>query len=351
MINDDIQTQKGGAGSTNLQAKNIVVKNGMTYSEVKEVALDIYRSNALALSAAAAEIASERVEEITNHFLLKLSESAPSAFAHMAQPSMQSALFDAQKQYAKTGDKDLQSLLVDILVQRASSPERDICQIVLDEALTVAGKLTETQTDMLALNFSIALTEKNQLSTLVGFEQYLRKEILPFYSLTPEKSFEVEHLSYAGCVTILETTYYQPVEMMLKNRYVAFFSKGFSSDVFTSTIGEISQFSKILMRSFHDPDLIQFSANRRSVLDIQIEQLGIDSEKKNAIISLYTSNIMSDEEAKKVMVSLVPEVEGLLNSWVNGKISKMTLTPVGIAIAIANINKKINLRLNLKKWL
>lgn len=132
MIKDQVQKQQAGDSSTNLQGQSIVIHQGISYSDAKEIALDVYKSNFLQLSQDAAELARARAEEITDNFLTKLKDENEAAVTEMSQPGMQAALFEAQKQYAKTGDKNLEGLLVDILVERASTPERNIYQIVLD---------------------------------------------------------------------------------------------------------------------------------------------------------------------------------------------------------------------------
>jgi hypothetical protein len=41
MINDDLQKQEGGDNSSNLQARSIVINQGISYSDAKEIALDV----------------------------------------------------------------------------------------------------------------------------------------------------------------------------------------------------------------------------------------------------------------------------------------------------------------------
>jgi hypothetical protein len=107
MISDKVQKQQGGDSSTNLQGKSIVIHQGISYSDAKEIALDVYRANFLQLSQDAAELARDRAEELTDNFLVKLKEENEAAVSEMSTPGMQAAIYEAQKQYAKTGDKNL----------------------------------------------------------------------------------------------------------------------------------------------------------------------------------------------------------------------------------------------------
>ena len=125
------QNQESGDNSTNLQGKTIIINQGLSYADAKEIALDVFKSNFLELSAKAAETAKRRAEELVDNFLNELKQRAPESLNKMEDPGMQYAIFTAQKEYAKTGDKDLSKLLVDILVDRSKQEDRDLKQIVL----------------------------------------------------------------------------------------------------------------------------------------------------------------------------------------------------------------------------
>src|SRR4051812_40016868 len=116
MINDKNLRQEGAEGSTNLQGNSIVVHQGLSYVDVKSIALDVFKSNFLELSEKAASTAKERAEELVDKFLDELQNRSPQSVENMENPSMQFALYSAQKEYVKSGDKDLADVLVDILV-------------------------------------------------------------------------------------------------------------------------------------------------------------------------------------------------------------------------------------------
>ena len=141
--------QEGGDGSSNIQAENVNVYNGITYKDAKEIALDVFNSNFIRLKSEAAQIAAERAEEITEK-----NEKSPESLEEFKNPAMQDALFQTQKEYAKSGDEELGNLLVDILVDRAKTQERNMLQLVLDESLLVAPKLTVEHFDLLTCSNS-----------------------------------------------------------------------------------------------------------------------------------------------------------------------------------------------------
>ncbi len=67
------QSQKAGNDSTNIQTESITVVQGMSYPDVKEAALEVFRANFYELAGKAQDIAKERAEQITEVFFTKTS--------------------------------------------------------------------------------------------------------------------------------------------------------------------------------------------------------------------------------------------------------------------------------------
>ena len=135
-IGDVTQTSADDAINVAAGGNVVIYKAGLTYSEAKELALDVYRSNALELSGIAERIARDRVDEFTADFLERLRVSHPQPPETLGDPDMQYALFDAQRHAARSATKGLDEILLDLLVQRATSKQEDLLQIVLNEAIT-----------------------------------------------------------------------------------------------------------------------------------------------------------------------------------------------------------------------
>ena len=162
MINDKVFKQEGGDNSTNLQGQTFIINNGISYEDAKGIALDVFKSNYLELSTKAADTAKQRAEELVEDFLQQVKERNPNAINTMEDPGMQYAIFSAQKEYARTGDKNMSDMLVDVLVDRAAFPERNLKQIVLDECLQIIPKLTTSQLDTLTIVFILHSKSRNK---------------------------------------------------------------------------------------------------------------------------------------------------------------------------------------------
>lgn len=351
MINDKNNNQNSGDDSTNYQAKSITINHGISYSDAKEIALDVYKSNFIQLSKEAAIIATERAEELTDNFLKKLQEENAAALSNMQLPSMQAALFEAQKQYAKTGDSNLEELLVDILVERAGLAERSIQQIVLDEALNIASKLTQEQIDALTINFIITKTSNNSVTNIEKLTNHLITDICPFINESYSNDSLYDHLAYAGCVTLMETSVFKSIPTLLLDSYSGLFIKGFAIEEFESTPNIKQEITnQLLMRCFHDINKYQFNTLNDFVLQEKCNQLGLTSNEATAVINFNKSTLMNETEAKNFLMDISPKLTQLLDCWGKERISKISLTTVGIAIAQANFRRKTNQKLNLSIW-
>ena len=217
------QSQKSGNNSTNVQAGNIIVHQGLTYSEVKKIALDVFKANFYELVAKAQETAKQRAEEITEDFLQKLQKENPNGFLKSEDPDFQYALFTVQKEYARNGDKELGDLLVDLLVDRSKQEQRNILQIVLNESLHVAPKLTSDQLSSLAVIFLLRYTANKQINDHVNLGKYLDRYLEPFVKNISKSESCYQHLEYSGCGSVDVTRLL--LEESLQRNYQSLFNK------------------------------------------------------------------------------------------------------------------------------
>lgn len=344
------QTQKSGANSTNLQVESLVVKNGLTYSEAKEIALDVFKSNFLELSKQASETALSRAEEITNNFLIALKDKELDSIETIKDPGFQYALYESQKQYAKTGDKDIADVLVDILVDRVENQKRNIKQIVLEESITIAPKLTSSQLDTLTLIFILRYTINNSLTNLEKLKEYLNTYITPFIDTLSKGETNFQHLEFAGCGNIQISTV-NLVEVFKQN-YSGLFCQGFSKEEFERQIGDFNKYGKMTIKSLYDSSKLQISFLNEDVLEKITETENFDQEVKNKLKTFFSNNLMSYAKIKEEVEKLGGiKIKNLLDIWEKSYMKNMTLTTVGISIAQANFRRKTGITLDLSNWI
>ena len=196
------QTQKAGDNSTNIQAGSITVHQGLSVTEVRQIALDLFRANFFELAGDARNVARQRAEEVTERFLRQLQQEHEDGLKQAQEPDFQYSLLTVQTEYARCGDKELGDLLVDLLVDRTKHESRSILQIVLNESLSVAPKLTPDQLAAVSLIFLFKYTINHRIRNHETLWEYLDRHVAPFAELISDKDACYQHLQYSGCGTV-----------------------------------------------------------------------------------------------------------------------------------------------------
>lgn len=352
MINDKILKQEGGDGSTNLQAG--VINNhyyGMSNSQVKELFMELFNDNFIRLRKEAAIIAQRRAEEITEAFLAQLIEKSPEVIQELSQPGMQDALFNAQKEYAKSGDKNLGDLLVDLLIERASTPQRNMMQIVLDEALRIIPKMTEQHLDNLTMLFLLKEVGIPTEPNLQSFIDYLEDDIIPFIDEFTGDKIVYSYLEYLGCGHT-RTGHHDIIAEIFTRKNIAIFQTGFTKEEFENKVGRVEDFQPILIQSLHSPEQLQFDNMNNESFYPLMKQVNASDKAIGNISKLFGDTLIKDKPVFDLIHSLNCRIGFEHHQIVTQSLFKsMELTSVGIVIAHANYKKKTNRTLDLSKWI
>lgn len=350
MLNKE-QAQAVGDGSTALQAGgNIeITQIGLSYMEVRDVALDVFRANFYQLAGPAMETAKARATEITENFLKKLQAEHPDGFKKGQDPDFQHALFTVQKEYARTGDKDLGDLLVDLLVDRSKQDQRDILQIVLNESLATAPKLTETQLSVLAIIFLFRYTQNHRIGNHDLLGDYFDKHVLPFAERLVKNPSCYQHLEFTGCGSIQMGVV--SLEHVLGQTYQGQFLKGFEVSEIQTRGVTVGMDDRFFMPCLNNPEKIQVRANSGKLLEQNMDASSIGAEDKAKILALFDVGKMSDAEIRETCIKLRPYMEKVFDTWSGSAMNSFTLTSVGMAIGHANIKRLIGEFASLSIWI
>ncbi len=345
-----VQKTKSGDNSTTVQAETVNIQHGLKYSDVKEIALDVFNSNFLKLSKEALNTAVQRAEEITNNFIERLQKDKPNSLESTKDPGFQNALYEAQKSYAKTGDKDMADVLVDILVDRVEHKERNLKQIVLDESISVIPKLTSSQLDTLTIIFLFKYSVNYGVVNIETLKQYLTTNIKPFINDLSKEISLYQHLEFTGCGSISIGS--KSIEDIFKNTYRGLFYKGFTEDDFKKQVGEISNFSDFITKCLNNEDKLQLNIMNKDVLDKKITDAKLNNGDAEKLKTLFNQHILSNQEIEDKLIEIgKPFLKSLFDVWKNSAMKNMSLTSVGIAIAQANYRRKTGQTLDLSIWI
>ena len=345
------QAQDVAEGAVALQAGGAITvnNNGLSYSDVREVALDVFRANFYQLAGIAAETATERAKDITEAFLAKLEKENPAGLAKANDPDFQYALYTAQKAHARIGDKDLEALLVDLLVDRSKQHDRDILQIVLNESLNTAPKLTDGQLSSLALVFLFKYTQNINVGDHKMLGAYLDAHARPFIAKASRNQASFQHLEFTGCGSI--SMGHSSLESIIGTVYHGQFQKGFDESEVTARQIAIGKDDRFFMPCFNDYSKLQINANSKEILRKKFDKHSIEQADRERIEALFDLGKMGEAEIRDQCIQIRPYMKDLLELWSVSAMPTFTLTSVGIAIGHANIKRLIGEFAQLSIWI
>ncbi len=332
--------QKSGSDSQNIQVGgNLIV--GISATEARQIALDIFKANFYELSENALKTANERAVEITNKFVEKFYAELPHLKAKLEEPAVQSSVFQVQKEYAKNGNEELEDRLLIILLERINSEERSLKQIVLDEALSVLPKLTNEHVDILTLIYCAVYLNHNDINNIQTLIDFIDSKLLKFYPENFDSYSFFTHFQFTGCCTLLtEGSKYKPLEQIILKRYKGLFNKGFTNEKFLEVVEEDSQsFINIVTKCLQEPSLLQLNALTDEVLDYEIKKYNYQ-EKEQKLKLLFNQTTMPENDVVDYLNSINPRIKDLFTIWKKTDIKSLRPTSVGLVIAIINYNNK-----------
>lgn len=329
------QTQRSGAQSVNIQISN----QGVSYTEVREIALEVYRANFIELQGVAKEIADQRAQEVTERILGKLIENDPELLAQARDPDMLASIYSAQKSHILGGEKALVEQLANLVVLRAKETERSVRSIVLNESIGVCGRLLPEHIDFLSNLFFIALVSI-RMKSVEELCEAIETCVLTLPSRDERKDGFFEYLAYCGCLQLDRSRSFQ-VTTAFRGHYAVLTAKGFSEEEMEPLCDVLPLIQHILGWSFHAPDRIRVLGGTRQDQEARIEECDIDEEKKLLLKRLRETSELSDREMAEMLPKIIPKCWEFMQE-IDQSLAKNTfLTPVGKTIAYARLSARL----------
>ncbi len=323
------QNQSGGMGSTNTQIAHVSI--GMSYSDVRDIATDVFNANFLALKGEANDTSELRRAELVDAIIDRLKNENIHELAGFAHPEKQIALFEAQKAFALSGDSVLKSMLVDTIAKLAQEPERSLKSIVLQEAIKTMPSLTPRQVSVLAVSFLIRSVAFNGAGTLGIYFQKIKEGLGETASTLEASDGDFRHLEFTRCgVVELGDISLQEV---LRRTYPGIVSAGVADEVVQAKFSDVGVPNNGIMPSLWGSGKYQIAAVNEHVLDIKSNHYNWTAEQKSAALELLTSSPLDDETLKNAICGISDFASRLYHFWADTNLSSLKLSSVGIAVA------------------
>lgn len=331
--------QATGGVTNSIQISGNVTLSGMSYSEVRAIATDIYKDNFLIMSKEARETVDERVELIVEKIIVRLKEKHPDGFEGARDPGFQQSLFEVQKQYGTKGDENLGEMLVDLLVSRTATSSRELLQIVLDDAIRTASNVTPDQISALSAIFLFCHTESPEATTQEKFGEYLDLYVPELLKDMPMKKMSVGHLQFTGCATLLPNGKGELFES-IRRRYIGLFLQGFDKVEAELIIEKNFYTAEYFIACLNDRTRMQINARNDTDLLYRLNRdPRISPRERDVIKQLFHRNMLTPIEVARLCMNIRPYMQKLSANWAANGLARLSLTPVGIAIAHANLQR------------
>ena len=340
-------TNSGGGQQSNYQANSIVVQNsGVSASDVVTIVQSLFEANFPVLVAKASQKAEENVtkfkQEISKQIGIALKESDLENFS---EPDVQYVLNEAVTAAARSDSEELRQTLSKLVVNRVKENNIDIKKLVLNGAITTAGKLTLNQMKIITLCFMTKNTRFIGVRTWEALKNNLETKIKPFTGIKVTNS-ELLYLQYTGCGDV-QSVFSTDLIEHIRNTYGTVFISSYTEDEIKGLklSDEISNglFVNIAGKVIPNIDGV-------NELKEYLKNKGVESALVDNAVAVYNSKLPRVEDIKSKLEQEIDWAKDLLETY-KDTIDKMSLTSVGMAIALAFYEQQIGQSLNMEIWI
>lgn len=239
--------------------------------------------------------------------------------------------------------------MVDLLVDRSKQENRNILQIVLNESLSVAPKLTDDQLAALAVTFFCKYTMNKGIGNHQMLADSFSQFVQPFASKLSKNQACYQHLQFSGCGSISMGS--SSIQKIYGKKYQGLFLKGFDREEIEKREISIGEDHRFFIPCLNDESKIQVRANNLEGLTEFMDSQQVPDEDKSKITELFNLNKMNDNEIKEKIISISPYMGNVFDVWEKSPLQNFSLTSVGIAIGHANIKRLVGEFSDLSIWI
>jgi len=319
-----------GDNSLNAQAaRDVNIYVIQTPAQVDEKLWELFKINFPKMLDVAQELATERVGWFNGQFATKDPSQQETIIKSLADPDKVNSLFEAQKNFALSGNEDLGAALIDLLNNRCLEPSGTLKSIVLREALKTAPLLTIDQMDIITCAWVVTDLRNDLSFNFDIFCGWLRKNLIPFTKKLPKTEPVYIHIEYTGAV-LLNLFGSSSIAEIYLIEYPHLFSKGFD---LSEIDPEFQNYKDILFRpSFYDSTKFEFNLLPGMSMETLAANVGL-TPRAEALKDIQNRFQMNRGEVDQALSNRIPEFVEFQQLWDSTLIKNLHVNAVGVAIA------------------
>lgn len=344
---------KNNSNSLTIKSEKIEYhKYGLGFEEVERLTTLVVKEQASKIiEVESKRVFEARVEDFKATIEPMVKELSEREVKQLAEPDTQLMLREAAHISGRRTEKDIRSVLAHLVAKRIKSgslvPGESLKDIVFKEALSTVGKMTADQLKIVTLCYLLKYTKHNGIKTFEQFDEMLKKCVLPFVEFKNTQT-EFQHIEYvgAGSISSLGSSSFSEV---FSKEYGLIFSKDISQSDIDSLSLSVDLVDKIL---YKDGDAFKFKMENKQVLDEVLKSLGLVDEKTIGDINgIWNRSRMSKQEIETVITEKSDAGQKILDVWKDSLLPRLSLTSVGIAIAVTNYEQIVGDTLDIDIWI
>jgi hypothetical protein len=350
MTRQDIEAE--GQSVAIQSARDTNIQTGLTAQQMGEI-LAALAAQTSVYAKAAQEIVDDRLKDFAERLLPRFADPQKARSEAFRDPDFQYLLGKAQHTYARSGDAEIRDILIDLISERSKQKDRTRLALSLNEAVEKAALLTANEFAELSLVYLLRYTKQTSVVSVASLVSYLKTYIVPLLPDISNENTSYSYIQAQGCGNI------ELVELdlmgVLRHSYLGIIVKGFAIEEITASLPDdkknVFDNSNLVIRSLHNSDKFQLNATNKEVFVNLINNV-LSASEIDLVWGVQERSVLSEQELIDKLRPPIPEFETLLQLWNSTPLHKMTLNPVGIAIAHANVTRVVpDFRAGLNIWI
>lgn len=333
------QRQDVAEGATALQAqRDIIIHGGMSAEQMAKIMVALSKQIA-DFQVEAMKRVDERCKEFQDRILQTFSDRERADSSAFRDPDFQFVVGRAQAAHVRGGDTQVGAILVELIADRSKQSQRTRTTLALNDAVETAATLTANEFAVLSAAFVLREVVFRGVNSLEDLSGILSSLIEPLFADLPSDDQSVRYLQAKQCLSILP--FATPIGDVLSKSHKGVFATGFVKDEFLNALSDDEQrrlIADLLIICKNDADKYQIAALNDKVLLDRLNERNVSNDTRARAEAVF-ANVMSAPAIAERMKACWPSFARLEKAWETTLLQQVFLTPVGTAIAHANINR------------
>lgn len=355
----DIQWFKNIFGKLNVNIANKntkvgtqIINQGMSVSEGIALVNTLFENKLKTLQIESFSIIEERNNKFKKKLLDEFKKLSNDEIAKLREPDTQYMLLEAAKISTRKQDEELIDLLAHLVISRIKNDKpgkEELKNIVLNEAISTINKLTIDQLKIITLCYLIGYTFFPEANSWKSLNEILETNIKPFLKFKNTAS-EFQHIEYASCGNL--KTGVRKIFDIFKSLYPNIFI----NLIEPQRIEDLNITEELIKELFNlhpNKNKYSFKAENKELLRQELNRIGIEEEDERSRLlrNLYNNQIMSNREVNILFRRKISIGSELIDIWENSSMRHLSLTTVGIVIAINYFEQTVGEKLDVDIWI